>query len=271
MRESSLNEESLDQSYNEIFSHLKIARDMPFFVRLDGRRFQAVSDAVEAMKPFDEKFAQCLVASGKAIYEGDFNPALVYVASDEVNALFLSDAPFDGRIEKINSVLASLVSSTFSLAIAQHFKKALPVAFDSRVSICAKNKIIDYLCWRQLNLWRNHNNAYAYWLHRKIGHTPLETAKILKGLKADELHEKLFQYGINLAETPAWQRRGILIYKEPYQKKSGRLRVVRWRIKENWNLPLFSSQEGQTLIHQILKLTTQKKGSQIVRTLAKKD
>jgi len=264
MQESYLNEESLNQSGNEIFSQLKTPQNMPFFVRLDGRRFQAVSEAIRAQKPFDERFAQCLTASGKSLYKDDFNPTLVYVASDELNTLFFPKAPFDGRIEKINSVLASLVSSTFSLALAQTFKKALPTAFDSRVCICSQEKIIDYLSWRQLNLWRNHNNAYAYWLYRKNGHKPSEAAKILKGLKTKELHEKLFQHGINLAETPCWQRRGILIYKEPYQKKTERQSVMRWRIKENWNLPLFSSLEGQTLIQQILKWTTQKKGSKIV-------
>ena len=245
---------------HEIFSRLQVPPDTPFFARLDGRLFKAISQKVGAKKPFDEKFAECLVASAKAVYKSNLNPALVYAASDEINVLFLYTAPFKRRIEKTNSILAGVASSAFSLSVAKLFKKTLISAFDSRLVISSQEKITEYLTWRQRDAWRNHNNAYAYWLFRRIGHNPSEAAKMLKGLKTKELHEILFRHGLNLAQTPVWQRRGILIYREPYQKQLKNHVVTRWRIRENWNLPFFSSKEGKSLIQQILGWAKPSKG-----------
>jgi len=252
MQESSLNEEPTYHK-DEIFSQLQIPQDTPFFVRLDGRRFKAISEKIGAEKPFDKRLAKCLTASAKAIFQNDFSPTLVYIASDEINVLFLYDAPFRRRVEKTDSVLAGVVSSTVSLNILKFFKKSLTASFDSRIIPSSKEKIIGYLVWRQRDAWRNHNNSYAYWIFRKMGHKPSEVAKMLRGLKSEDIHETLFRHGINLAETPPWQRRGTLIHREPYQKRVGDKQVTRWRIRENWNLPQFSSKEGQALIQKILE------------------
>lgn len=249
------NNKSPDLTEHEIFSQLEIPPEIPFFVRLDGWRFQAVSRAVGAERPFNEDFAKCLVASGRALFQSNFNPAMVYAASDELNTLFLQAVPFRRRVEKIDSVLAGLASSAFSIGIQRLFNKNTTVAFDSRIILSSPEKIIEYLIWRQRDAWRNHNNAYAYWLFRKRGHKPSAASKMLEGLKTKELHEALFSQGINLAKTPAWQRRGILIYREPYQKNAKNHIVTRRRTKENWNLPIFSSTRGKGLIQQILRWT----------------
>ena len=127
---------------------------------MDGWKFKKVSEAINAEKPFDEKFAKCLVFSGKALFIKGFNPTLVYVASDELNVLFLNTPPFHGRVEKTDSVLAGIVSSAFSLSLQELFGRELVVAFDSRVVIAHnEDKIIDYLSWRQMSSWRNHNKS----------------------------------------------------------------------------------------------------------------
>jgi len=247
-------------SKNEIFSKTFVPPETSFFVRLDGWRFRALSEDIGAEKPFDERFALCLVNSSKTLFKKGLNPTLVYVVSDELNILFDDTAPFNGRIEKIDSIMSSLISSSFSLQLQRFFDKKVAAAFDSRI-IIAKNdeKIMEYLTWRQVNAWRNHNNAYAYWLFRKMGYKPSEIAKKLKGIKAEEIHELLFEHGVNLSKTPQWQRRGILIHKKPYQKKIADQRVTRWKITENWDLPLFSSEEGIKLIRQILEWMRQKR------------
>jgi len=62
-----------------------------------------------------------------------------------------------------------------------------------------------------------------------------------------------------MAKTPRWQRRGILVYKQPYLKQTQEHMVTRWRIKENWSLPLFTEKGGAELIHKILEFSKQKK------------
>jgi tRNA(His) 5'-end guanylyltransferase len=245
---------------HEIFSETCVPPEASFFIRLDGWKFKKLSEASNTEKPFDEKFAKCLVFSGEALFKKGFNPALIYVASDELSILFLDAAPFCGRVEKIDSVLASLISSTFTLNLQKFFSKKATAAFDSRIIMASNDeKIVKYLAWRQLNAWRNHNNAYAYWIFYKMGQKPSEIAKKLKGLKAEELHETLFRHGVNLAKTPPWQRRGILVYKKPFSKKIENRYVARWKIEENWDPPLFTSENGVKLIQQILELMRQKR------------
>jgi tRNA(His) guanylyltransferase len=259
MQESSLSEYE-NWLKHEIFSKTYIPPETPFFVRLDGWKFRKLSEAIDAEKPFDEEFAKGLVSSGEVLFKKGFSPALIYAASDELNILLLDAAPFHRRIEKIDSVLASLVSSAFTLSLQEFLKKKRVVAFDSRVIIVPSDeKIIEYLVWRQANAWRNHNNAYAYWVFRTTGNKPSEISKKLRGLKTEELHEMMFRQGVNLAKTPQWQRRGILLYKHPFLREAENHVVTRWKIDENWNLPLFMSKEGVKLIKQVLEWTRHKR------------
>jgi len=259
MQKSSLNTYK-DWLRHEIFSKTCIPPETPFFLRLDGWKFRKLSKTMKVEKPFDEKFTKCLVYSGKILFKKGLNPALIYVTSDELDILFLNAAPFRRRIEKIDSVLAGVVSSAFTLSLKKLFSMENAVAFDSRIIITSNDqKILEYLAWRQADTWRNHNNAYAYWVFRKIGHKPSEISKKLKGLKTEELHEIMFRQGINLAKTPQWQRRGILIYKQPFLKKIENHFAKRWKINENWKVPLFTSEDGVNLIKQILEWRRQKR------------
>lgn len=261
MQESSSNEHR--GIFNrEIYIKNSVPLKASFFVRLDGWNFRKLSQTLDVEKPFDENFAKCLVYSGKTIFDMGFAPALIYFASDELNMLFLGDIPFRGRIEKIDSVMPSLISTAFTLYVHKLFDKNIIAAFDSRIILVSNEKeIIKYLAWRQACAWRNHNNAYAYWVYRKTGYKPSEIAKILKGMKTEEINETLFGRGYNLEDTPLWQRRGILLYKQPYSKRMADKAVIRWVISENWNLPPFSSDEGAKLIQQILEWVKQKRRS----------
>lgn len=259
MQESSLNKYK-NWPKHEIFSKICIPPEIPFFIRLNGWKFRKLSETLKTEKPFDKKFAKCLASSGKILFKKGFSPALIYVVSDELNILFLNDAPFRRRVEKIDSVPASLVSSAFTLSLQKLFKKKNVATFDSRIIVASNDeKIIEYLAWRQMNNWRNHNNAYAYWVFRKMGHKPSEISKKLKGLKTEELHEIMFKQGVNLAKTPKWQGRGILVYNQPFLRKAENHLVTRWKTKENWNLSLFTSADGVNLIKQILEWTRQKR------------
>jgi len=92
-----------------------------------------------------------------------------------------------------------------------------------------------------------------------MGYKPAEIAKKLKGLKTKEFHEMMFKQGLNLANTPQWQRRGILIHKEPFLKRAENSLVERWKLKEDWSLPRFTSKNGAKIIQQILEWSKEKR------------
>lgn len=244
----------------EIFSEIKVPYDTPFFVRCNGRKFHSLTEEMKFKKPFDKEFAEIMVKAAKYLFKSNFNPMLTYIFSDEVNILFF-DAPFNGRIEKIDSIVASLLSSAFSLELYLRKKVKRIISFDARIIPVPKEKILKYLAWRQLECWRNHINSYAFYTLVEKGVDREKAAKMLKGLKSAELHELVFkEKSLNLAKTPTWQRRGILLYFEGFFKRSvnkltgEKVLAVRRKLIENWDLPIFNSPEGEKLLHEIIKI-----------------
>jgi len=49
------------------------------------------------------------------------------------------------------------------------------------------------------------------------------------------------------------------IHKQPLLKRANNGLVERWRLMEDWNLPLFTSKNGAKLIQRILEWTKQKR------------
>ena len=80
---------------------------------------------------------------------------------------------------------------------------------------------------------------------------------MLHAMNAAEIHEFCFQRGVNLAMTPAWQRRGILVYrtvveKEGYNPKTDEKTITTRRVVTiDKDIPLFGKPEGKELITRI--------------------
>ena len=109
------------------------------------------------------------------------------------------------EVEKINSVLPSFLSSAFTREIMEQdkFKEKLkgtkPISFDSRLIPLSDEGVVEYFQWRQAESWRNCLNGYSYWKLQET-HSQKEAMQILHKKKSSQLHEILFQKGINLAE-----------------------------------------------------------------------
>lgn len=241
----------------EVYSNLKTPKK-PFFIRLDGWRFHRLTKRLKLRTPFDQKFAHAIVNTAKRFFI-PFNARLGFCFSDEINLLFTDALPFDGRIEKIDSIFTGLASCYFLGEFKKEFKKEIKeVSFDCRVIPLRKSEVIKYLDWRQAETWRNHNNAYAYWILRGKGYSPRSAQKILDSLKTGELMELAREHGVDLLKTPGWQRKGVLLYKEQYWKDGynpitkRKIRVKRYRVKEIWDPPLFYERAGKELIKKIL-------------------
>jgi tRNA(His) guanylyltransferase len=214
----------------EIFSGIKVRA--PLIIRADGRGFKKILE--RRQKPYDPDFARSMVKAASSLFlDSGLSPILAFTFSDEINMLFL-EAPFAGRVEKIDSVVAGFLSSALSLSLQQG------VCMDCRVIPICQSEIIDYLKERQDESWRNHVFSYGFYMLREEGQTPIQAMEQLRGMREHEIHELVFQKGINLAKTATWERRGILVY-----RYAGRL-------VEDWELPLFKSEEGSELIYRLI-------------------
>ncbi|NYT00528.1 MAG: tRNA 5'-guanylyltransferase [Methanocellales archaeon] len=222
----------------------------PIAIRVDGRNFKKLLKNFK--KPYDKKFITAMAdATELLIRASGLNPRFAYIFSDEINLFFLK-IPFQGRIEKLDSVIPSFLASALSLVL----KKT--ISFDSKVIPLSKQDIHKYLELRQAEAWRNHIHSYGYYAFLDEGLSRRSAALNMKGMNSQEIHDMLFDRGINLADTPAWQRRGILICKEVYKKPGydpkKNLRVIarRRKVIQHWEIPLFSTKEGKKLIDELL-------------------
>ena len=238
----------------EIFSNIKIPCGSKIVVRIDGRNFTKLSRELKLKKPFDENFTNLMVETCKDFFK-EFNPCFIYTFSDEMNIL-LSDIPFGGRIEKLNSVFASFMAGSFTnKALNKGNSIERPISFDSRILPLSVSLVLEYFKERQDEAWRNCINGYAYWTLRK-DYSKKEAVYMLKNKKSSSLHEILFKRGINLADLPAWQRRGIGIYKKkvlingynPIEDIN--VKSMRKKIFINSNLPIFD----EKFFNEILEL-----------------
>jgi tRNA(His) guanylyltransferase len=234
----------------EIYSDLRVFP--PFAVRIDGRRFRhALSDF---KKPYDERFSKAMADCVECFFrDSGLDPLLAFTFSDEIN-LFFYEMPYNYRIEKIDSIIPAFFSSALTIKL----ELKIPISFDSRVIPLGKEDIYRYLLWRQAETWRNHVSSYGYYTLRKTGLSEKEAALQLKNMKASAIHELVFKHGINLAQTPTWQRCGVLVFRETYEKKGydplkkTEVTTQRTKIIQEWNTQIFKSDEGKNLISRLL-------------------
>jgi tRNA(His) guanylyltransferase len=236
----------------EIYSNLKVFP--PFAVRIDGRGFSRMLRLLGLEKPYDEGFAHAMADSIEIFFkESGLNPLFAFTFSDEIS-FFFDEMSYNNRVEKIDSIIPGFISSALTIQL----KLEKPVSFDSRVILLGKEDIYTYLLWRQAETWRNHVSSYGYYTLIKSGLNENEAGLRLKNMKAAQIHELVFEHGINLAETPAWQRCGIMVYRESYEKtgydpiKQMEVRTQRTKIIRDWNIPIFKTEEGRKLIAKLV-------------------
>ncbi len=204
----------------------------PLMVRADGRGFKKLLE--DCQKPYDLGFAKSMVQAVASFFvDSGFSPALGFTFSDEISLLFF-EPPFAGRVEKIDSAVAGFLSAALSL------DRVRLLSMDCRTIPLCRSEIIDYLAERQAETWRNHIFSYGFYLLVNEGLSAAAAMQQLRGMKEQEIHEQVFQKGVNLAKTPAWERRGVMVY-----RKDG-------RVVQDWELPLFRSEEGKKLLAEII-------------------
>lgn len=222
----------------EYFHNLRLLPGAWVVIRVDGRSFSKFTEP-RFDKPFDLKFHQMMAATAEALLQ-ELQGIYAYTESDEISLLCAPAWDFcDRSLEKIVSISAGIASATFT-----HACQSI-VHFDSRVWLGAnKSQVIDYFRWRQADATRCALNGWCYWTLRKAGKSIGQATAMLEGKSTTFKNELLFQQGINFNDLPSWQRRGIGLYIEEYEKEGYNpiqqqtVVVKRRRIKIDRDLPM---------------------------------
>jgi tRNA(His) guanylyltransferase len=196
-------------------------------LRLDGKAFHTFTKGLN--KPFDEDFIADMNETAKFVTENVQGARFAYVQSDEITVLFSdyfdykTELWFDGNIQKITSISASLATAKFNqlrtankslgsdknnYGILTHAElRATKMAFfDSRVwSESLIDEAMNVFIWRQQDAVRNSIAMVAQSLY---------SHKQLEKKNQSQQQEMIYQKGQNWNDYPAGQKRGRMIVKQ---------------------------------------------------------
>src|SRR5437868_6317488 len=89
---------------------------LPVLARLDGRAFHTFTRGL--LRPYDTRMTHCMVETTRFLIE-QLEACIGYTQSDEITLAWYEPPgsttayPFDGRFQKLTSVLAGLASARF--------------------------------------------------------------------------------------------------------------------------------------------------------------
>lgn len=186
------------KAYEEAFRQ-KLPIRMPAVIRLDGKAFHTLTKKCE--KPFDEKLNTALRDAVVAMLE-EIPARLAYMQSDEISILLIdynrfdSMQWFDGVVQKMASVAASIMGAEFSMRWGK------PGYFDGRIFVVPERDIINYFVWRQQDCRRNAISSAAQ---------SLFSPKKLHGKNSDEMIGMLKEAGKPIESFPTKLLRGTIV------------------------------------------------------------
>jgi len=186
--------------YYEDALRIQVPRQTHVVLRIDGRGFHQFTRGME--RPYSGPLADALDTAALALCSEMMGCKFAYGQSDEYSFLLADNdsdkSPmwFDGNIQKIVSVAASV----FTAAFARSFDSPKPASFDCRLLVIPQaSEVEKYFIWRQLDASANSLNmlASAHYTHQELlGKTEAE--------KHDLLHAK----NLNWAKASADFKRG---------------------------------------------------------------
>lgn len=183
---------------------------LPVMVRLDGKSFSSYTKGLA--RPYDVRMHEIMSSVTKKLCELT-SAKCGYTQSDEISLMLYSDITqsqiyFDGRIQKLASVLSGYASSWFN-DMARNLipeKKDDVAVFDCRVwQVPNLEEAANVFLWREKDATKNSITMAA---QQFASH--------------EELHKKnsaqkqdiLMQNGVNWNDYPAWFKRGTYCLKK---------------------------------------------------------
>ena len=186
-------------------------------IRLDGKAFHTFTRGME--RPYDERFMNAMDYTAMHLCLDIQGAVMAYVQSDEISILLTdfdkitTDAWFDGQVQKIVSVSASMATAFFNSYInydTDDSQKKMAF-FDARVfTIPDPVEVENYFVWRQKDAVRNSLAMHAQ---------SLFSHKELHGKSQADMHDMIHEAGENWNDLPDGFKRGRTIGVGPLTAK----------------------------------------------------
>ncbi|MDQ3336210.1 MAG: tRNA(His) guanylyltransferase Thg1 family protein [Myxococcota bacterium] len=190
-------------------------RGLPLLARLDGRAFHTFTRDLK--RPYDHGMSVSMIETARYLVQ-EMQALVGYTQSDEITLAWYepadstSDYMFDGRFQKIASVLAGMASARFAKLVAQHLPQKADETphFDCRVwQVPTIEDAADVLVWREDDATKNSISmaACAHYSDRE-----------LDGKASNVKQEMLLQKGVDWDAFPAFFKRGTYLGRRTFDK-----------------------------------------------------
>lgn len=219
------------KGYENVFKR-RLLRKTPVIIRIDGKAFHTFTKVIT--EDFDPSSAYgpselmhlVMMSTMLKLCANTQNCVLGYTQSDEISLLLRdwdkheTEQWFDGNLQKIASVSASMATSYFAKAWHDEFNYYPNALFDSRTYNVPQSEVCNYFIWRQQDATRN---SVQFIARKHFSH------KRLIGKNNSEIQDMLFkEHDCNWNEYATWKKRGACIYKDVN------------RLYKDENIPIFT-------------------------------
>lgn len=240
------------KAYEYLSTSRQLMPNTPVYARIDGRAFHTFCRGLE--KPFSSDFIEVMQETCKFLVE-ETNACLGYVQSDEISLGWESivKAPFDGRLQKLESNLASLAGAKFVHYICSEalpddtlhdmtkmydkIERSIP-SFDCRVfNVPNMTELANAFLWRENDALKNSITGMAlnFYSHNELQNKNGDEKIHMMRMKGHCFYEDT---------DPAFMR-GTFYHGENYLKALTDEEVARIPEKQRENLEY--SKNGYTL------------------------
>jgi len=187
---------------------------LPAMARLDGKCFHSFCRDLE--RPYDNGMSSLMVQVATDLVN-ETNACMAYTQSDEITLCWKADSfgsqiYFNGRIQKMVSILAALASVRFNLLLPEFLDgKSAGAMFDCRVwNVPSEEEAANSFLWREFDATKNSISmaARAYYSHNEVN-----------GKNGVQKQEMLHKKGVNWNDYPSFFKRGTYIQKRRVVRK----------------------------------------------------
>lgn len=189
---------------------------LPIYARIDGRSFSRFTKGMQ--RPFDADMTAAMVETAMVLVEKT-HARIGYTQSDEISLVWLandedSQTFFDGRVQKLASVLAGLATAAFTAAILRNatlaaYAERLP-HFDCRVlTLPSLAEAANMILWREQDARKN-----AIQMAAQAVFSP----KQLHGKSGREMLAMLADHGVDFEAYPPSFTRGTFVRRATFDR-----------------------------------------------------
>jgi tRNA(His) 5'-end guanylyltransferase len=191
-------------------------RGLPVLARLDGRAFHTFTRDLK--RPYDHGMSVSMIETARYLVQ-EMQALVAYTQSDEITLAWYepststADYAFDGRFQKLASVLAGMASARFTKLLLEHLphKAEETPHFDCRVwQVPTLQDAVDVFVWREDDATKNSITmaACAYYPDAQLA-----------GKHSGEKQELLWQKGVNWNDYPAFFKRGTYLARRTTERE----------------------------------------------------